>query len=250
VSREHEPPPPAELTELLRGMRADTLTAAELAQLVERLGPHLGHGAGGGTAPPAVSPVRGAIAATGAGASVIAIGIAIFVAQDVPAERHRAREPAAAVSVSDAVRGDRDHAPDVADDPGRGTATVDPAPPTDGDPSAAPAGTTAPGADVATPAIPRDERARAARPATTEHELLADARRALAIDPARALELAERHRREFREGALAPEREMLAVDALSALGRVGAARRRAIALAERWPRSGYADRVRARGLVE
>ncbi len=85
--------------------------------------------------------------------------------------------------------------------------------------------------------------------ADAEHILLIEARRALPSDPARALALAEDHAAHFAAGMLAPEREMIAVDALEALGRDDAARRRATALASRWPTSSYARRVRARGLV-
>jgi hypothetical protein len=85
--------------------------------------------------------------------------------------------------------------------------------------------------------------------ADAEHVLLVEARRTLPGDPARALALADQHAARFAAGMLAPEREMIAVDALEALGRREVAARRAATLVARWPGSSYARRVRARGLV-
>jgi hypothetical protein len=85
--------------------------------------------------------------------------------------------------------------------------------------------------------------------ADAEHVLLVEARRTLPGDPARALALANQHAARFAAGMLAPEREMIAVDALEALGRREVAARRAATLVARWPGSSYARRVKARGLV-
>lgn len=233
MSAEHEPPPPSELADLLAGMRADTLTKGEVAQLAQRLGPLHDAGGGGGGAPPPRPMPKATLAAAGGGVAAIAITIWLAASSPPePSDASRARAPAAAVG---AERTPEEIAPPAAvDEPDAPHEDVIAIAPT-------------------TAAVDPPERAarpRAAEPPANEHTLLADARRALETDPARALALAEQHRRAFRDGALAPEREMIAIDALSALGREPAARRRAAALAERWPRSGYAERVRARGLVE
>lgn len=53
----------------------------------------------------------------------------------------------------------------------------------------------------------------------SEVSLLADARAALAASPARALRLLEEHRRAYPSGALAQERDVMAIEAFAALGR-------------------------------
>jgi hypothetical protein len=75
-------------------------------------------------------------------------------------------------------------------------------------------------------ATPRDELA-----------LLARARRSLLSRPAEALALAEEHARDHPHGALEEEREVLAIEALQKLGRVGAARRRIGIFLRRFPKS-------------
>ncbi len=82
-----------------------------------------------------------------------------------------------------------------------------------------------------------------------EHVLLSEARQALSRDPRRALSLSESHRRHYPNGLLAPEREMIAIDALFALGREREARTRAEGVLRRWPGSSHAARITARHLV-
>lgn len=77
-----------------------------------------------------------------------------------------------------------------------------------------------------------------------EARLLLQARRALATDPARALELADAHARRFPRGTLAQEREVLAVRALAALGRHEQARARAARFEARYPGSTHLAAVR------
>lgn len=81
-----------------------------------------------------------------------------------------------------------------------------------------------------------------------ELSLLSAARAALDDDPGRALSLAADHARFHPRGALTEEREVIAIDALAALGRTQAARARADAFARRWPRS--AHRAHLRTLLE
>jgi hypothetical protein len=78
-----------------------------------------------------------------------------------------------------------------------------------------------------------------------EASMLEQARSELGHDPASALATLEAHAREFPGGALAPERELLAIDALGRLGRTREARLRGEALLERSRGSLYEERVRA-----
>lgn len=81
--------------------------------------------------------------------------------------------------------------------------------------------------------------------ASSEGSLLLRARSALRGDPARALEITDEHRRLYPEGAMAEEREALAIEALAALDRGEALRARADRFGRSYPRSPYAARVRA-----
>lgn len=99
-------------------------------------------------------------------------------------------------------------------------------------------------AAVATPNAPQPE------PAPDDGDQLAlevrwldQARALLAGDPAAALARADAHARRFANGALAAERELIAVDALQRLGRAPEARRRADVLLARNPGSLYRGRL-------
>lgn len=71
-----------------------------------------------------------------------------------------------------------------------------------------------------------------------EREILDAARAAIVRGhPSQALAALDRHEREHPGGALAEEREVLATQALAALGRVGEARARRDAFHARWPAS-------------
>lgn len=78
----------------------------------------------------------------------------------------------------------------------------------------------------------------------SEARKLEDARRALAGNPARALELLSEHAREFPSGKLSAERELLAIDALSRLGRKSEARARAEAMLARSRGGLYEERLK------
>jgi hypothetical protein len=77
----------------------------------------------------------------------------------------------------------------------------------------------------------------------SEADLLGDAQAALAGDPARALMLAEKHRHQFPHGVLVQEREVIAIAALSRLGRVSQAQARADAFFKAFPGSAYRSKV-------
>lgn len=82
-------------------------------------------------------------------------------------------------------------------------------------------------------------------PPTPEAEaaLLFRAHRALSGNPARALALTEEHRRTYASGALGQESDLIAIEALAALGRLGDARDRAAAFRTRYPSSAHLRRL-------
>jgi hypothetical protein len=82
-------------------------------------------------------------------------------------------------------------------------------------------------------------------PAPSEGALLLQARRELTSDPAGALALAREHARRFPAGALVPEREVLAIEALARLGRTSDARRRLELFRARFPQSPHISRLDA-----
>jgi hypothetical protein len=69
--------------------------------------------------------------------------------------------------------------------------------------------------------------------------LLAHARRALLAQPERSLELTEQHAREFPNGTLCEEREVLAIESLLKLGLSDRARQRALLFEQRFPSSAH-----------
>lgn len=82
-----------------------------------------------------------------------------------------------------------------------------------------------------------------ARP--TEVALLRDARLALGSDPAQAFALAEQHRALFAHGAMVQERELIAISALSRMGRHAAVLARAAQFERDFPNSPYRKQVSA-----
>ncbi len=102
--------------------------------------------------------------------------------------------------------------------------------PVPGDPGAAPA------LNAPTPVSPASP---------SEGALLLRARQQLVADPASALELTDEAGRRFPEGALAPEREVLAIEALARLGRLPGARARFAAFQARYPQSPHLARLQS-----
>jgi hypothetical protein len=129
-----------------------------------------------------------------------------------------------------------------------------PAPPVTPPPRAAPQNVAPAPKPVAPPAVeeapagPPSAEKRATRdaPATwDEPQLIERARRALAGDPRRALQLAQEHQRRFPAGALSVEREVIVLEALAKSGQTSEALRRARAFEARHPKSIHLPRVRA-----
>jgi hypothetical protein len=80
-------------------------------------------------------------------------------------------------------------------------------------------------------------------PSEDELSVLRRAQESLAANPAQALALSGRHEREFTDGALAQEREVIAIDALLRLGRDAEAAARARRFEAAHPGSAHARRV-------
>ncbi len=77
----------------------------------------------------------------------------------------------------------------------------------------------------------------------SEIALIEAAEAALAVHPRRALELVTAHERTFPRGAFVEEREVIAVDALSRIGRVESAHARAERFRRQHPESAYLRRL-------
>ncbi len=91
---------------------------------------------------------------------------------------------------------------------------------------------------------PRPPSQPAAEPeATSELDLVKQGGQALQSDPARALQLMAEHAKLYPNGALAEEREAIAIDALALLGQLSTARSRAERFMVSYPRSAQLSRV-------
>ncbi len=98
--------------------------------------------------------------------------------------------------------------------------------------------TASPPVEVAPGTPPRRE-----GPGASESDLLGRAQAALASDPARALSLTAMAKRDYPRGVLVQEREVIAIEALSRLGRTAAAKARAGAFIAAFPGSAYRSKV-------
>jgi hypothetical protein len=93
------------------------------------------------------------------------------------------------------------------------------------------------------PAVETAPVATAAAAPPSEGALLLRARQELPTDPASALELTDEAGRRFPDGALSPEREVLAIEALARLGRLPSARARFATFRARYPQSPHLARL-------
>ena len=118
-------------------------------------------------------------------------------------------------------------------------ATLDVAPAANVAPSAAPSLARAARPSQVTSSAPPERDA----PQESELQLLKRAQVALGPEPAAALRWADLHARQFAGGALAQEREVIAVDALMRLGRTTSARARAERFRASFPGSAHQRRV-------
>ncbi|MDB4975140.1 MAG: hypothetical protein JWN48_3481 [Myxococcaceae bacterium] len=107
----------------------------------------------------------------------------------------------------------------------------------------APTDQTAPKAAEESPVAPAQEPPAAPARSRSEVELLFDARQAVRSQPAAALRLLDEHKARFADGQLAPEREVLAIEALRELGKTSEAEQRLRAFRADYPDSLHMRRL-------
>ncbi|HLV22252.1 MAG TPA: hypothetical protein VKZ49_15270 [Polyangiaceae bacterium] len=233
-----------ELRELLNGAQQDGPTSSELRDLALRLGPAFGAvgitagiGASGGTG--AAATGVGASTAIGSGAAATGAAVAGGTAAKATAVSLAAKLAAGTVVATGLAGGAVWYAsqPDAPGEPASApvSAPMAPAPVPPAEPAVSPEPALAP--EVAPEVAPQptaavEERSKPAPRTTplrpgTEAQLLQSAQGALKSDPARALALTQEHRRRFPGGTLSQEREVIAIEALSRLGRTQEAGKRA-----------------------
>ena len=210
------------LRETLEAGHHEKPSEAQLASLAARLGPLMGPGGGGSGG----SGGTGGAAATGGGVALKSLGVLMVVA-------------AAGIGGTLTMRESTPPpAPEVTPE---APAPEAPAP------MPIPVGLDPPEASPPPVALPL--RSRPAAPPSFETDpaaelaLIRHAQAALRSDPAEALRTTVEHRRRFGDGTLAQEREVLAIDALTRLGRETNAGDRAARFHSRWPRSAHRRRI-------
>jgi outer membrane protein assembly factor BamD (BamD/ComL family) len=87
----------------------------------------------------------------------------------------------------------------------------------------------------------RDAKTVPAKP--SEASLLSQAQRALKSSPERALALTKRHKQLYPNGALAQEREVIAIEALARLDKKGTAAQKASEFGDKYPDSAHQKKV-------
>lgn len=262
------------LRDALRAGEAELGTSDQLARVAAKLGPLLGGsggvggtGAGGGGG--VAGPSKGASSLLGSGATVklaVSLGVgavlvasASYVALRPPsagvrspasigtlsatsnaAEAREGSAPPTAFAASNSAasattNGDSPHeesAPasaSLASPPAVSARSETPRAPSRHPPPDIPA-------SVASPSLPAD-------PPESEVQTLQRAQDSLRAEPARALAICDEHARRFPRGLLNEEREVIAVDALTRLGRRDEALVRARGFREAHPSSGHLGRI-------
>ncbi|HEY6556848.1 MAG TPA: hypothetical protein VI072_06230 [Polyangiaceae bacterium] len=232
-------PDELELRELVAHAKQDLPSSSQLNTLATRLGPILA-----GSALVAASSATGAAAAAGKGvaaaaqatlgATALKVGGAAVLAATIAGGTYWA---ASETNPSPPTRSATSQTHSAPQTPLR----AEPPAPAQSAPEAVPAPAPEPSSKVRTvPAQPN--RAPAPR-AADESTLLRQAQSQLKSNPARALALTQEHRRQFPNGALAQEREVIAIDALARLGQGSEAQKRARDFDERYPGSAHRRKV-------
>jgi hypothetical protein len=255
---DHDPRPLVEgsdahetLREALGAARADVPSADRLAALAARL--PLGSPAPGKIGPATAAPAAPSVlsgALVGAALGVVVSGVGLYwdsqratpaSPPSVAASPSSAPPPEPARVAANAPRSPAPRAvveaapsaavhPREAPTPAGSSAEAAPnaSPPTEAPPTAA-------GADVAS--VAKDDR--------SETDLLESARNRLSANPGDALSLTQQHAARFPRGALSQERELLAIQALLALGRADEARARRDHFLAAYPGSAHKRRLDA-----
>ena len=259
--------PSGALGEALALARKEDASAAQVARLATALAPLYGlsitsaaHGASaangalGAEAGAAVSATAGVSATTASGAASMKVVLALLATAALGTTGLMSwRAPSAppgppprGASGMDAAPATASPRPAVHAAPpraGSGAAVAPGAERSAVSPAAAAEPRRAPSTEGSTKPIAK-RRAHADPP--VEAQLLKEAHAALASDAARALRLADQHRARFPRGALAAERELLAVRALQQQGRADEAQKRIARARRELPRSAPVQRAAER----
>jgi hypothetical protein len=203
----------ATLARLFRAGERDLPNAKELDSLAARLAPAVG-------SPPEAPrrPPFAKLGALGLGAAAVAALVAGYFAMRSPA-------------------------PDRAPNPSVPTAPSAPSAPP-------PSANAAPSVPAVEPPAAAEQPRASAKPVPSalksarervpdEAKLLEQARRALSTNPSQALAITRRHQALYPNGALAQEREVIAIEALRRLGKSGQASERADSFEQKYPDSAH-----------
>jgi hypothetical protein len=226
-----------QLRELVEHAKQDLPSSAQLNNLASRLGPILaGSALVAASSATGVAAGKGAAAATQAtlGATALKVGGVAVLAATIAGGTYWAASdakppPPARSAPSSTTIAPRAPAPVERVEALPSASQTEPAPALE--PSSEPS-------PLPTPA----SRAPAPR-AADESALLRQAQAQLKSNPARALALTQEHRRRFPKGALAQEREVIAIDALARLGQGSEAQKRARDFDQRYPGSAHQRRI-------
>lgn len=234
-----------ELAELLDAGRGEQPSAAQRAELAERLAPTFGGprpSGGGGSAAPVANAAPWTL--------VLAAAVALLALGSGAWWLTRERGGSAGASRTALVRAASEQAPAAEANPLPAAEAIAGAPSVVAAETAVPADP--PNAVVAESSAQIHPRRAQASPANApvrldavaELSLLDAAERALAATPARALALTAQHVKQFPAGQLVQERELLAIEALLRLGKMERAQARGRAFLARYPGSSHAPRCR------
>lgn len=224
---------PSEMQELLKAARDDVPSAQQLSGLEGKLATLLD----APPAPPHAAPTEHAAPSSGMptlAKLAVLVAVAGLVGTGAYLSSKNSNEPApktAPTPVTPAKPAAPKPAAPEPVTPSAGTNEV-------AEPAAADASEAAP--PEGHPA-PQHRAATAAKP--SEASLLDRARRALKSDPRKALALTRQHKKLYPAGALAQEREVIAIEALSLLNQKGSAQQRANEFSEKYPESAHQKKV-------
>jgi hypothetical protein len=230
-----DPDVPGELRDLLRVNRDQLGTQRELLELKQSLSQALGPEAGLAGASATIKAPLAAIRWGAWMAGGIVSGVAIWSITRGTPDPSSASPPHRAAVESPAAQA-LDEAPPLTTPSPPAEPAVDPGP----EPAPAVAEPPAAGQAAAQP----QRRSKAAASGLPEAELLRKAQALLSEDPSRALALTREHEQRFQRGALAQEREVIAIEALKRLGLARAASDRAAEFEKRYRGSVHQSRVR------
>jgi hypothetical protein len=227
------------LRALLEAGRDELASDAQTVALAAKMGPLLGGGGGGGAAGGGAGPgkVLGKVAEAGAlkaslwGGGALALAVVVAgVTAGVAVRQATKVEPARSTALASGIAS--------AEAPASAAPV---APPWPGD-SAEVAAVPAAKAAVASASTPTFVAAAAPDPAD-EVKLLQRAEDALKSDPSRALALCDEHARRYPGGLLGQESEVIAIEALTRMGKRAEAKARAHAFASHFPTSAHLGRI-------